>query len=323
MSALHGTGPLASQVPEQLGSDGEGAQQVWASSTRSRVVLLERLRAHTSRHEGSVVATSFFFELPVDTERYGDYEARVSSPPICLRDIGDKLYAGRYRTPESWIVTCGASSRTAATTILKDLWCASSATPYPGSWSSGSPTTTRARSWWARRCVRTRGRTRRSSRPAARGAAARGCPDCMRGLPDLCVARPCAETGASLHVCAFLPTAGLAVCVRGGAARFRFRRAGLGRGAGRGALQRPAAAAAPGAGAAGGGARASPTRPPPPTARTATAGPSARSPPTSRLCPPAYTSNFLPPCCCCCCCWGAPSTLACLVLDSASSSILL
>ena len=34
VSALHGTGPLASQVPDQLGSDGEGAQQVWASSTR-------------------------------------------------------------------------------------------------------------------------------------------------------------------------------------------------------------------------------------------------------------------------------------------------
>ena len=214
VSALHGTGPLASQVPEQLGSDGEGAQQAWASSTRSRVVLLERLRSHTSRHEGSVVATSFFFELPVDTERYGDYEARVSSPPICLRDIGDKLYAGRYRTPESvdsdlrrvfqncrdynpegsvvrefgdalsrvmeqWVADYNACAELVGETLL----CAD-ARPYASLVASG--------------CSRCR---------------QRGCPDCMRGLPDLCVARPCAETGASLHVCAFLPTAGLAgVC---------------------------------------------------------------------------------------------------------------
>ena len=213
-SALHGTGPLSCTVPDQLGSDGEGAQQVWASSTRSRVVLLERLRAHTSRHEGSVVATSFFFELPVDTERYGDYEARVSSPPICLRDIGDKLYAGRYRTPESvdsdlrrvfqncrdynpegsvvrefgdslarvmeqWVADYNACAELVGETLL----CAD-ARPYASLVASG--------------CSRCR---------------QRGCPDCMRGLPDLCVGRPCAETGAALHVCAFLPTNGLApVC---------------------------------------------------------------------------------------------------------------
>ena len=73
-------------------------------STRSRVVLLERLRAHTSRHEGSVVATSFFFELPVDTG--GTATTRLESfAADVLRDIGDKLYAGRYRTPNQLILT--------------------------------------------------------------------------------------------------------------------------------------------------------------------------------------------------------------------------
>ena len=63
---------------------------------RSRVLLLERLRAHTTRHDGERVSTSFFFELPVDTTRYEDYVSRVTYPPICFRDVGEKLYKGEY-----------------------------------------------------------------------------------------------------------------------------------------------------------------------------------------------------------------------------------
>merc|ERR1719335_266783 len=94
-SALHGTGPLASQVPEQLGSDGDGAQQVWASSTRSRVVLLERLRYHTPESVDSDLRRVF--------QNCRDYNPEGS----VVREFGDSL----ARVMEQWVADYNACAQ--------------------------------------------------------------------------------------------------------------------------------------------------------------------------------------------------------------------
>jgi len=203
------------RVPDALGAGSfDQAVQAWTTSTRSRVVLLERLRAHCSRHEGARVQTSFFFELPVDTQRYGDYESRVSSSPICLRDIGDRLHAGTYTTPEHVDadlrrVFQNCRDYNPEGSVVREF---------------GDALARLAERWVAdyQACVALVGEAQLcvDARPYASLLAAgcgrcrqRGCPDCAQGLPDLCVARACSETGAVLNVCAFLPAVGLnSVC---------------------------------------------------------------------------------------------------------------
>ena len=204
------------RVPALLGQPSKNAPAAaavaWASTerahgARSRVLLLERLRCHTKQG----VHTSFFFELPVDTGRYRDYERKVRSPPICLRDIGDKLHRGAYGdadeadadfarlfancrdyNPEGSVVRefGDALQRVVDGWLLDYRACAERAI----SKHKLSADAREYRNLVAAGCGKCRDR---------------GCADCPLVADDLCVERRCKTCAKPLVVCAFLPTTGL------------------------------------------------------------------------------------------------------------------
>ena len=178
VSALHGTGPLASPSAEQLGSDGEGAHNKCGRRRRGRASFYWRDSARTRRATRAPSWPRPSSSSYLDTERYGDYEARVSSPPICLRDIGDKLYAGRYRTPESVdsdLRRVFQNCRDYNPEGIRRARVRRFTLQGHGAVGRRLQRVRGARGRDVALC-RTRGRTRRSSQPAARGAASAAAP---------------------------------------------------------------------------------------------------------------------------------------------------
>ena len=204
------------RVPALLGQPSKNAPEAaavaWATtepkhSARSRVLLLERLRCHT-KHK---VHTSFFFELPVDTDRYKDYVSKVRTPPICLRDIGDKLYRGHYADAAAadadfsrLFANCcdynpeGSVVRDFGESLQKvvDFWLADyrACGELAIAKTKLSPDAREYHNLVAAGCGKCRHR---------------GCGDCPLVADDLCVERKCKTCAKSLAVCAFLPTTGL------------------------------------------------------------------------------------------------------------------
>mmetsp|Transcript_16797 Transcript_16797/g.44057 ORF Transcript_16797/g.44057 Transcript_16797/m.44057 type:complete len:203 (-) Transcript_16797:54-662(-) len=163
----------------------------WRDSARTRRATRAPSWPRASSSSSPSIRSATATTRPASVRRRS---ACGTSATSCMQDA-----TARRRV---WIVTCGASSRTVGTTIRREASCASSATLSQGSWSSGSPTTTRARSSSAKQhCALTRGRTRRSSRLGAPGAASAAAPTaCGASRTSALLDR--ARRPAPLYMCA-------------------------------------------------------------------------------------------------------------------------